>query len=385
MMYRPRWQKVLADLWGNPTRSFLVVASITVGLFAIGVIANVYLIIAQDMRTAYSAIEPANIFIQTSLYNKDMLDTLREIPGVDKVDGVRAVELRVQDRNGKWKSIDLKAFPDPKELNLNHLHLVSGTWPPKENEIVIDQHKLNEIGADLGDMVIIERPSGKSRELKLVGIVQDLTVGAFSGGGGFFNASSQGYISRETMGLLEQPTPDLLSGVYLRVEGAGDDIEEIRMIGAKAADVLETNGIMARSNTSRLSGDHPNGYLVNAIIGVLLVLGLLVVFLSGFLITNTLQALLNQQIQQIGIMKTIGARRIQIAGVYIILIFGFGLIAFAIAQPLSYLVSYGLLRLLAGQLNFVLQGERVIWPVFLVQAGLALVMPQLAAWLPIWS
>ncbi|MBE0696982.1 MAG: ABC transporter permease, partial [Anaerolineaceae bacterium] len=78
-------------------------------------------------------------------------------------------------------------------------------------------------------------------------------------------------------------------------------------------------------------------------------------------------------------------RRIQIAGVYIILIFGFGLIAFAIAQPLSYLVSYGLLRLLAGQLNFVLQGERVIWPVFLAQAGLALVMPQLAAWLPIWS
>jgi putative ABC transport system permease protein len=385
MMYRPRWQKVLADLGGNPTRSLLVVASITIGLFAIGVIATVYAVIAQDMRKAYSAVEPANIYIQTSLYDKEMLDTLRDIEGVEKVDGVRITELRVKEKNGKWKSIDLKTFPDPNKLVLNHLHLVSGIWPPKEGEIVVDQHKLNDVGAKLGEMITIERPSGKTRELKLVGVIQDLTIGAFSGGGGFFNASVQGYISRETMDLLEQPAPDLLSGVYLRVKGSGENVEMIRGIASQAADVLETNGITVTSNTSRLSGDHPNGYLVNAIVGILLVLGLLVVFLSGFLITNTLQALLNQQIQQIGIMKTIGARRIQIAGVYIILIFGFGLIAFAIAQPLSYLISFGLLGLLAGQLNFVLQGERIIWPVFLAQAGLALLMPQLAAWLPIWS
>jgi len=47
---------------------------------------------------------------------------------------------------------------------------------------------------------------------------------------------------------------------------------------------------------------------------VLFVLGFLVMFLSTFLITNTLSALLNQQIHQIGVMKTIGAVRIQVAG-----------------------------------------------------------------------
>ena len=65
---RPRWKKVLADLWGNLTRSALVVASITIGLLAIGIIATIHFVITQDMRTGYQAINPANIFISAGLY-----------------------------------------------------------------------------------------------------------------------------------------------------------------------------------------------------------------------------------------------------------------------------------------------------------------------------
>lgn len=381
---RPRWMKVMSDLWGNRARSLLVVASITVGLFAIGVIATIYAVIAADMRTSYQAANPANVYLQADLYNKDLLSALRDVKGVRDVMGVRAVSLRYLDRRGEWKPIDLKAYSDPEELNLNRLNLAAGTWPPGNGEIVIDQHKYNDLRVPLGAMVTIERPSGKTRELKLVGIVQDVTIGAFSGGGGFFDASMQGFVTRDTMDLLEQASPELLSGVYLTADD-GENPQAIQSVADRAVDALEAGGVDVTSNTTRLSTDHPNSYLVNAIIGVLLVLGLLVVFLSGFLITNTLQALLNQQILQIGIMKTVGARWMQIAGVYVILIFGFGGIAYALAAPLSFTVSFALLKLLAGQLNFVLQGERVIWPVALLQAGLAAAMPQLSAWLPIWK
>lgn len=385
MMPRPRWQKVLADLWSNPSRSLLVVASITVGLFAIGVIATIYLVIAQDMRTSYAAVDPANIYIQTSLFDEEMLDGLRGLEGVKKVEGVRTASLRVLDGKGEWKAISLKAYPDLESMELNRVSLLAGGWPPKDGEIVLDQHNIHDGGAALGEMVVIERPSGKTRELKLVGVVQDLTVGAYSGGGGFFNAALEGFVTRETLDLLEQPAPDLLSGVYLQVAENGDDLDAVRSIAAAAADTLESNGIIVSSNTSRISSDHPNGYLINAIIGVLLLLGLLILFLSGFLITNTLQALLNQQMQQIGIMKTIGARQVQIVGIYVVLILGFSGIAFAVAQPLAHLVSFALLRLFAGELNFLLQGERVIFPVVVLLGVLALVMPQAAAWLPIWS
>jgi putative ABC transport system permease protein len=83
---------------------------------------------------------------------------------------------------------------------------------------------------------------------------------------------------------------------------------------------------------------------VDAVTAVLVVLGFLVLFLSGFLITNTLSALLNQQVNHIGIMKAIGARRGQIIAVYMSLIFIYGLTAFAIALPLSGWAAYALMQ-----------------------------------------
>ena len=42
---RPRWRKVLKDLWTNYERTALVVLSITIGVFAVGVITGLYVII----------------------------------------------------------------------------------------------------------------------------------------------------------------------------------------------------------------------------------------------------------------------------------------------------------------------------------------------------
>ena len=67
MMRRPRWRKVVSDLVGSKARSLLVIASIGVGLFAVGLIVNIYLIITQDMRTGYAAVNPANIIISARL------------------------------------------------------------------------------------------------------------------------------------------------------------------------------------------------------------------------------------------------------------------------------------------------------------------------------
>jgi len=385
MIARPRWKKVLADLFGNPTRSLLVVASITVGLFALGVIATLYAVISRDMRVSYAAVQPANIYIQTSLFDRDLLDTLEKLDGVQNVEGVRIASLRALNSAGQWKAIDMISYPDLGKMSLNQVRLAAGTWPPGDGEMVVEQHNLADVGAALGEMVTIERPSGKVRKLKLVGVVLVLSLGAFSGGGGFFDSPVEGFVTTETMDLLEQSSPELFSGVYIRLAAGGDNPQVVRAAAAQAAQVLEDNGVTVISNTTRATTEHPNGYLVNAIVGVLLVLGLLVLFLSGFLITNTLQALLNQQMQQIGIMKTIGARRVQITGIYVLLILGFSAIAYAIAQPLAHVVSFALLRLIAVQLNFILQGEQPVWWVMAMQAALALLMPQAAAWLPVWN
>ena len=126
------------------------------------------------------------------------------------------------------------------------------------------------------------------------------------------------------------------------------------------------------------SDTHPNYIYVNAISALLLVLGFLIVFLSSFLIINTLSALMQQQIQQIGIMKSLGATKKQIVSIYMILIFLYGMIAFGIALPLSRISAFKMVSFLASKVNFEFLGNRILWSPVLFLAVIALVIPQLA-------
>ena len=53
MNLAPRWRKVLRDLWLNKTRTSLVVFSIAVGVFAVGVIVNARIVLADNLRQTY--------------------------------------------------------------------------------------------------------------------------------------------------------------------------------------------------------------------------------------------------------------------------------------------------------------------------------------------
>ena len=382
-MTAPRWQKVLADLWGSRVRSLTVVASIAVGLFAIGIIANIYAVVAADMRSGYVAVNAANIYMQVSPFDQAMVDSLAREEGVREAAGIYLIDSRVRTPGEDWESIRIQAANDWSTVPLNRLTVKQGKWPPADGEIVLDQYKLQDLGAEIGSTVRIEIPGGSLKELTVVGVVQDLTIGGFGGGAGFFYAPAMGYIDQDALDILGVTPVDQYNTLYATVTGSGADLPVIKAVMTRLTEKLEDSGMLVITSKAVSSEAHPNAYLVDAIIGVLLVIGLLVVFLSGFLITNTLQALLGQQVQQIGIMKSVGARQMQVVGVYMMLILIFGLLAFAAAVPLANLVSHGILQLLAGELNFVLQGQRIIPGVVILQAALALIVPQIAAWLPI--
>ncbi len=61
--------------------------------------------------------------------------------------------------------------------------------------------------------------------------------------------------------------------------------------------------------------------------------GWIILLLSGFLVINTISALIAQQINQIGIMKLIGASRGQMVAMYVTLVLVYGVIAFSMAIP----------------------------------------------------
>ncbi|HEX9012961.1 MAG TPA: ABC transporter permease, partial [Anaerolineaceae bacterium] len=380
-MIRPRWRKVFADLWGNKARLVLVVASIAVGLFAIGLIATLHSQLSTDLRSGYAAVNPANIQISAGPFNQDLVDEVRHVPGVKDAAGVFNTSLRLKTGPNEWTAINIQAITNFRKMNINQVTLEQGAWPPKDHQIAIERNKLSDTHAGVGDTVELELPSGKTREMQLTGVVHDLTIGSTGVGAGFFLAPVQGYVSNDSLASLEMP--DVFNQLYVTVSGDGNDLNRINQVANLVRQKVENSGAAVVNVIVRRSTDHPNATYLDALSGVLFILGLLVVFLSGFLITNTLSALLNQQIQQIGVMKTIGARRNQIIGMYMLLILIFGVLAFLIALPLSSQASFALLRFLAVRINFNLLGYRLDPTAVALQLAIALIVPQVAGFYPI--
>jgi putative ABC transport system permease protein len=378
----PRWHKIVSDLTSHRVRSLLVIASIAVGLFAIGLITTVYVILSEDIRAGYAALNPANIQVFGSPFDDEFVAHVGRMPEVADAEGAWNTSLQIRTTGGEWKPISIKAqdYAD-EEGPIARPVLLEGTWPPEDEEIAIDVNKLDDTGAQLGDEVAIKLPSGTIRHLRLTGIVQDQTIGASGGEGGFFLAGIQGYIPTDILPWLEQP--DGFNTLYATVVEGGDDQDAIRAVADTILDAFYQNGIESSGSVVRLSEEHPTASYVDAMAAVMFLLGFLVVFLSAFLITNTLSALLNQQVEQIGVMKTYGASRGQIVGLYMVLILVFSLIALAIAIPLSHQASLAMLTYLAREINFRLANFRVIPLSIIIQAAIALLVPQLAGSIPI--
>jgi putative ABC transport system permease protein len=374
---KPRWRKVFHDLIDNKGRTLLVVFSIAVGVFSIGVIAGAYQIISNDMSVSYSANAPANIEMRASDFDDDVLASIQNQKSVKDVEARRVFNMRVRvPGTEKWTTLDMVAF-DVFEKNTINLHTpIEGTGIPQKHEVLLEQAALPNLDVGVGGLLEFQLPDGSTKTLTVVGVVQDTAAGA-----GDFLASPFAYITTDTLQYLGQPK--LYNRVLVTVLGDGDDIAYIREVGAALKDKIEKGDtIVVRSRFSE-THKHPLADTVNAILGILMALGILIVFLSSSLIANTLSALLNQHLRHIGVMKLVGGQRRQVFRMYIVLIMAFGVLALLIAVPLGGRGAYGLASFIAGEINFNLLGYRIIPAALLIQILVGMLVPLIAGLGPV--
>jgi putative ABC transport system permease protein len=374
---KPRWRKVIHDLLDNKARTLLVVLSIAVGVFSIGVIAGAYQIISTDMSASYSANQPANVELRMTDFDDDMLGLIRNQRGVEKAEARRVFNVRVRvPGTEKWTALDITAFDDFEQNSIDLLKPIEGQVVPKKRQVLLEQDVLNHIDTKLGGILEFQLPDGSSKTLPVVGIVQDTAAGA-----GDFLASPSGYLTMDTLEYLGQP--QRFNRALVLASEDGDDIFHIRDIGAKLKDKIEKNGSTVFRLRFSKTHVHPLADTVNAILGILLALGILIVFLSSSLIANTLNALLNQHLRYIGVIKLVGGQRRQVFVMYLTLIMAFGILALMIAIPLGGQGAYGLSLFIAGELNFNILGYRIVPAALVIQIFVALLVPLVAGLVPV--
>ena len=374
---KPRWRKVLHDLIDNKGRTLLVVFSIAVGVFSIGVIAGAYQIISNDMSVSYSSNRPANIELRMTNFDNDALTSIHNQRGVEEAEGRRVFNIRVRVPGAeKWTTLDMTAFESFEKNAINLLTPIQGQTIPNKREVLLEQDALQHLDVGVGGLLEFQLPDGATKTLPVVGIAQDTAAGA-----GDFLASPYAYITMDTLQYLGQPK--LYNRALVTVSGDGDDIFYVREVGAELKNKIEKGGAgVIRSRFSK-THEHPLADTVNAILGILMALGILIVFLSSSLIANTLSALLNQHLQHIGVIKLVGGQRRQVFRMYLTLIMAFGVLALLIAVPLGGQGAYGLALFIAGEINFNLIGYRIVPMALLIQVLVGLLVPLIAGLAPV--
>ncbi len=375
-MIKPRWRKIMADLWENKARTLLVVLSITIGVFAVGMVAGAYLIISQDLNISYAQANPANIQVRTDSFDEDYVNVAGRWRGIAQAEARREVSVRVLTAAGQWDKLSLIAIPDYKKSQINQMVAVSGRTVPRRREVVLEKKTLEALGVQLGDVLEIELRDGSKQVLEVVGVVMDPALGY-----GAFMGERSGYIARQTLSWVHEP--ELYNQLYLTAAENVDDRAHLKALADSVHEALKRDGMPVYRFSIAQTNFHPLSSIVNALVGILLLLGILVVFLSGSLIANTLQALMGQQLRQIGVMKLVGARRRQVVQLYLSLIFTFSILSLVIAIPAGAWAAVATARLAADLLNATLQPHTLKPLAVIIQAVVAVAVPLLAGISPV--
>jgi putative ABC transport system permease protein len=372
--------KIWKDLWANKARTLQVVLIVAMGAFAVGMIVSTRNLVIEGMQEAWLASKPAMIAMAaTGLIDEDTIRDLKRIDGVSEIEGYSSsrVEWRFNEKE-EWKSGNVTMRADYGDQRFFVLSLADGLWPDSEIAAV-GQGTDTVFGAAIGEEVILS-VDGRERVLTVGGVISD-PVGQPPSFGG----PAQFYVAQKTF-------EDLFGWQdfnFILADAEEFNEKKVTLLANNIRDQLEkqdvdTFGFMPPAG-SRIV-DPSKHFFQDSIDGVFFVLGamaVLALFLGLFLVYNTISAILSQQIDQIGVMKAIGANAWQILFIYLIYIFAFGLMALLIAVPLGALGGWALVVFLMDSFNSDPGSFSVSPTAIWVQVAIALFAPLLVALVPL--
>ena len=368
-------RKVLRDLWNNKARTVLVVLSIAVGVMAVGMIFSSNARLERRMTAAQIASSPSHVWLfLTGLIDDAGIKSIERLPEVTAALGRadRGANWKV-DLSEEWGDASVVAIEEFGSQEYDLLELREGVWPESSSVLVewnhVEPYNIPEIGSSIYFEI-----NGHARPFTVAGTLRDPSVAAPP-----FTDQPSFYVTREVM----QRISGSRDFSQLRFSIPNYTEEEAERISELVEDKLELQGIGVGFSWVQDPTRHWAQDIVDGVGLVLTVMAVAALFLSAILVINTINAVIAQQIPQIGIMKTVGGVRRQISLLYLAGVAVYGLLALAIAVPLGAFAGYSLSNYMLSILNVPISDVSLNSTTIWIQIGAGLLVPLIAALWPI--
>ena len=379
-MIRTRWHKVLLDLWSNRGRTLIVAMAIAVGVYSVGVIIDVQQMLMREYGSDQEGALIATATFFTTPFDDDLSERIAQIPGVAAAEGRNDIRAFVYDGQGNRKDLLITSVPDFEQAQVDVVSPYDGLWPPTTGEIVLERLALEYLDVEVGETLFVELEDGATKQLNIVGTAHDPQQ--FSP---IVFKRTSGYVQPQTMDKMGFSTlyPQMrvrLDSVI--VDSDREDSSQMDAVLDQVEDQIERSGRPVFNSIVTVEGRQDA--ILDTVILMLSVFAVIILLLSGFLVVNAISALITQQVQQIGVMKLIGAGRLQIIAMYIVTVLAYGIIAVLIGIPLALITAQALMRdIVEPILNVNPESLSISFSLTTMQIAIGLLLPLLAGILPV--
>lgn len=331
-------RKAWRDLRVRPTRSLLTLAGIVIGVAGVVAIVLAGRSLTRAQRQSYQNQTQADVTVWVWNADESLIRALEALPGVATAER-RAVTYSKWRSGGRWLDIELQGVERFEDIRVNQTELLEGRFPGR-GEIALEVSAQDLAEVSLGQTIEIRGPDGS---------VETLTVSGFT--------RTPYYPSAGLMRLTVGYVPASTVRPYLGTRG--DNRLLLRLSDFRQREEYRTQieSLLDRRRVPRgaLTVRDPDAYTghreLETLLQLMTALSALALVISTFLVTNTLAAIVAEEIREIGILKSMGAIRRHILRIYL----WSGLVYALVGTPLGiFLGSLGgwqLLRYLGHLFN----------------------------------
>jgi len=368
------WYKVIYDLWRNKVRTLLTALSIAAGVFAVGAMFGMSDQMLSSMDRAHQAVSPSHITMGVGPIDKETANGLKHIKGVAGVQPYNQATVRYKlHPQDDWKQGIVEMREDYTDQLYQTLQLKEGIWPKGDN-LGIERLAAQYLKLNVGDRIIfkmgnVERSyliSGKIRH-PFVPPPEFVDLA-------FFFAGSDGM---ERFGIPAGKFNSLMINVTPYSADYAKDV------AASVKTQLGDAGVTIGDTLYQDPNKHWGRQFMEGFTVVLQVLAIISLFMSVILVYNTVNALITQQTNQIGIIKAVGGRSKTIMQVYLTGVLAYGLLALVIAVPLAAMLAYAIAKYFLNLFNIDYEQFQVSTLAVVLQVIAAISVPLLAGLMPV--
>ena len=356
-------------------RTLVVAVAVAVGVYAIGGVITTQTLMLREFYSDQHDAQIASAILTTFPFDDDLAKKVAEQPGVAAAEGRYSINTRIITGSETWKDMIVISVSDFENMQVDKFLLVAGAWPTAKDEIMLEWMGPDYVGVGIGDTILVEMGDGIQKELTITGTAHYPQRPSPE-----IMGNTYGFVSPETMQYLGQ----LDQFTEMHIIAAGDDPDEatVRQVVDVVTKQIEDSGRTVVNTT--IIGEFIIESIINTTALILSTFGWTILFLSGFLVVNTISALIAQQLNQIGIMKLVGASRLQMVSMYITMVLVYGIIAFSVGIPLAAATArYLMVNLIEVTVNMRPESYAIPFWVYGVMVGVGVLIPVISGLLPV--